>query len=137
MSEFPDAIYTPRETENLSGIVYDPADKKNMYSEDFQNLGSEINAIETILGTNPEGDFDTVKDWLISLGTGVGGGGFNNFTVAYNSDGTVDTITNDDSEIVYTFVYNVYGNVDTIEDGTNTWTMTYDAYQNITSCVKT
>jgi hypothetical protein len=70
MSDFPDAIYTPRETENLPGISYDPANKRNMYSEDFQNLGAEINAIETILGTNPQGDFDTVKEWLESLGSG-------------------------------------------------------------------
>src|SRR5574343_564384 len=52
MAQFPDNIYTPRETENLPGIVYDPTNKQNMYSEDFQNLGGEIEAIETALGEN-------------------------------------------------------------------------------------
>jgi len=46
MANFPDTIYTPRETENLPGIVYDPTQKTNMFSEDFQNLGNEINVIE-------------------------------------------------------------------------------------------
>lgn len=64
MPEFPDNIYTPRETENLPGIIYDATDKKNMYSEDFQNLGAEINAIEETLGTTPQGAFETVKAWL-------------------------------------------------------------------------
>jgi hypothetical protein len=73
MAEFPDDIYTPRETENLSGIVYDPADKKNLYSEDFQNLGDEINAIETTLGTNPEGAYATVKAWLEALADAISG----------------------------------------------------------------
>lgn len=51
MAEFPDAIFEPRETENLPGLVYDAADKRTMFSEDFQNLGLEIKAIEEILGT--------------------------------------------------------------------------------------
>src|SRR5574343_313007 len=49
MAQFPDNIYTPCETENLPGIVYDPKKKQNMYSEDFQNLGGEIESIETWL----------------------------------------------------------------------------------------
>ena len=52
MALFPDEIYNPRETENLAGIVYDPTNKKNLYSEDFQGLGSEIHAIEVALGVN-------------------------------------------------------------------------------------
>lgn len=49
MAQFPNTVYSPRETENLPGIVYDPTNKQNMYSEDFQNLGAEIEAIETQL----------------------------------------------------------------------------------------
>lgn len=49
MSDFPTKIYQGRDTENLPGIVFNPADKKNFYSEDFQNLVSEIKAIETYL----------------------------------------------------------------------------------------
>ncbi len=51
MSDFPTSIYTPRETENLPGIVYDDTKKQNFFSEDFQNLAGEINAIETYLLT--------------------------------------------------------------------------------------
>jgi len=64
MPEFPDNIFTPRETENLPGLVYDENDKRNMYSEDFQNLGLEIKAIEETLGINPEGAYATVKERL-------------------------------------------------------------------------
>ncbi len=91
MAEYPDAIYTPRETENLPGLVYDPADKKNMYSEDFQNLGGEINAIETILGENVNGEYETVRAWLDALEAGGGGGGgahwFVGTTVPDDGDG--------------------------------------------------
>lgn len=52
MAQFPNSVYSPRETENLPGIVYDPTNKQNMYSEDFQNLGGEIEAIETWLQNN-------------------------------------------------------------------------------------
>lgn len=49
VAQFPENIYVARETENLPGIVYNPTDKKNFYSEDFQGLGEEITAIETSL----------------------------------------------------------------------------------------
>lgn len=52
MADFPNTIYNPRETENLPGVVYDPANKQNFYSEDFQNQGGEIEAIETWLQNN-------------------------------------------------------------------------------------
>lgn len=51
MINFPNTIFTPRETENLPGIVYDPEDKKNMYAEDFQNLGNSINLVQKYLKT--------------------------------------------------------------------------------------
>ena len=49
MTDFPTTVFIPRTTENLPGIVYDPDNKQNMYSEDFQNLGAEITAIEKVL----------------------------------------------------------------------------------------
>lgn len=73
MSSFPEEIFEPRETENLPGIVYNPADKKNFYSEDFQNLGTEINAIENALGTEPAGAYATVKAWLTALTEAISG----------------------------------------------------------------
>lgn len=51
MADFPDTIYEARETENLPGIVFDPDNKRNLYSDDFQGLASEISAIETYLET--------------------------------------------------------------------------------------
>ncbi len=50
-AQFPTNVYTPRETENLPGVVYDPDDKKNFFSEDFQNQGAEITSIEEYLLT--------------------------------------------------------------------------------------
>ena len=49
MADFPTSIFHPRDTENLPGLVRDLADKRNLYSEDYQDLGGEIEAIETFL----------------------------------------------------------------------------------------
>lgn len=74
MAEFPSGIFTPRETENLPGLVYDVNDKRNLYSEDFQNLGLEIKAIEETLGVGVNGEYETVLAWLTALTEGGGGG---------------------------------------------------------------
>ena len=50
MPDFPTSLYTERTTSNLPGITYDPANEKNLYSEDFQHHAAEIIAIETALG---------------------------------------------------------------------------------------
>lgn len=67
MADYPTSIFEARETENLSGIVYDPNDKKNFFSEDFQNLAAEIIAIETVLGLDPQGASATVGDRLQAI----------------------------------------------------------------------
>jgi hypothetical protein len=67
MADFPISVYTPRETENLPGITYDASKKQNMFSEDFQNLGGEINAIETILGLSPQGSSASVGARISAL----------------------------------------------------------------------
>lgn len=69
MADFPTTIYEERVTENLPGLVYDPTDKKNLYSEDFQHHAEEIIAIENVLGTSPVGFFTTIKNFLWSLFT--------------------------------------------------------------------
>ena len=69
--KFPADIYTQRETENLPGIVYDATKKQNLYSEDIQNLGGEINAIETILGVNPQGSYATTKEYIDAINVGL------------------------------------------------------------------
>lgn len=67
MPVYPSAIFHARETENLPGLVYDPDDKKNFFSEDFQNLGAEITSIEETLGTDPQGSFPDVASFLQAL----------------------------------------------------------------------
>lgn len=54
VAQYPTAIYTERETENLPGIVYDANKKTNLFSEDFQRHAEEIIAIETALGVDME-----------------------------------------------------------------------------------
>lgn len=49
MADFPDTIYSPREIENLPGIVYDAGAKKTFFAEDLNNTNDEIVAIETFL----------------------------------------------------------------------------------------
>ena len=46
-AKYPTQLYTERETQNLSGIVYDADKKTNLFSEDFQRHAEEIIAIET------------------------------------------------------------------------------------------
>ncbi len=70
MADFPNSIYEERETENLPGITFDAGNKKNLYSEDFQNHAAEIIAIEETLGENPQGVYATVKAWLEALAAG-------------------------------------------------------------------
>jgi len=51
-AKYPSQLYTERETENLPGITYDPANKRDFFSDDFQNHAAEIIAIEKTLGEN-------------------------------------------------------------------------------------
>jgi len=67
MAQYPDEIYTPREKENRSGVTYDPNKKSVIFAEDIKKLDDEVVAIETELGTNPKGAFDSVKDFLQHL----------------------------------------------------------------------
>jgi hypothetical protein len=71
MSIYPDTIFSPRETENLPGLSRSGATgkalKQNLFSEDYQDLGGEINALQTILGTLPSGSFASVRAWLEML----------------------------------------------------------------------
>lgn len=64
MPSFPTEIFVPRDTENLPGVVYDAGDKRTFFSEDFQNLGGEISAIESELES-----FKTYKALVFFNGT--------------------------------------------------------------------
>ncbi|MFA7662627.1 MAG: hypothetical protein WCX88_01800 [Patescibacteria group bacterium] len=73
VAQYPDAIYTPRTMANRTGVVYDALRTKDIYAEDFNKDRAEIVAIQTILGTTPQGAYATVKAWLTALGVAVGG----------------------------------------------------------------
>jgi hypothetical protein len=118
MADFPDTIYTERDTENLPGLVFDPTDKKNLYSEDFQRHASEIIAIQTILGTLPSGAYATVREWLEALSAGGGGGSWGSITGEISAQTDLQTAL--DSKVPYTgatqdlnleswYIYAAYG----------------------------
>ena len=72
MADFPNTIYEQRELENLPGIVFDALQPRNLFAEDILNLANEIIAIETVLGIEPAGEYETVKEWLEALSEGGG-----------------------------------------------------------------
>jgi hypothetical protein len=72
-AQFPGEVYTPRTKENRSGVVYDAAQTKRIYAEDIQKLDAEIVAVETALGTEPAGAYETVKAWLTALTEAISG----------------------------------------------------------------
>jgi len=67
MANYPGTIYSPREKENKSGVVYDPTKKTVIYADDITKDDDEIVAIETELGVNPKGVFASVGAYLASL----------------------------------------------------------------------
>lgn len=72
MVKYPSEIFTGREIANLPGIEYKEEDKTTIFAEDVGGLNAEVHAIESTLGVNPQGEFDTVAD---RLAAGGGGGG--------------------------------------------------------------
>ncbi len=62
MSDFPNTIYNPRAKENIYGVVFDTANKKMAYAEDFQFLDNEVVAIENELGINIKGVYLTLRE---------------------------------------------------------------------------
>lgn len=66
MSSYPSSIFTPRERENRSGIIYDADKKSVLFVEDLDYSDDEIVAVETELGTLPKGSFSSVKTRLES-----------------------------------------------------------------------
>jgi hypothetical protein len=70
-AQYPGAIYTPRTMVNRSGVTYDPLRTKDIYAEDFNKDRAEIVAVETALGTNPEGDAEDVAERLSDIEASV------------------------------------------------------------------
>lgn len=97
MADYPSSIFEQRELENVSDQTFDATKKTRIYAEDLINLAAEISAIETVLGTDPNGAYDTVREWLEAL---VGGGGsFDPTKIKY---GLVPSGTIDGSNKVFT-----------------------------------
>lgn len=67
MADFPGSIFSPRTLVNLPGISFDPTQTKNLFAEDVNSPNAEIVAIETTLGLNPQGSYDTVADRLDAI----------------------------------------------------------------------
>lgn len=91
MSTYPGEIDEFRNTENLPGVEYNAADTKTVYAEDTNNHSDAIVAIESTLGINPAGDFESVADRLDN----IGGGGVpilsgNDFAYINNYAGELD-----------------------------------------------
>jgi hypothetical protein len=72
MADFPASTFTPRTTQNLPGITYDPTKTKIGFAEDYSLPAAEIVAIENTLGHNPQGAYATVRAWLDYLSTHSG-----------------------------------------------------------------
>lgn len=60
MASYPNAIFEPRVVENLEGIEYNADDKKTLFAEDYNKSNDEILAVEQTLGTEVNGDFETL-----------------------------------------------------------------------------
>lgn len=67
MTDYPDAVYSPRTKQNKKGLEYDEDKTEIGYVEDITKLDDEIIAIETELGLEPKGDFDDVAARLEAL----------------------------------------------------------------------
>ena len=95
MASYPNDIYSHREMENLPGTTYDPSAKKTLFAEDIGSLSSELAAIETTLGINPQGTYETVAERIGDLGGGGGGssGYWQLISTTDLEDGTTDVIT--------------------------------------------
>ena len=64
MSSYPGAIDEFRNTANIQGVEYNPLDETTVFAEDTNAHSSAIVAIESTLGENPAGAFETVADRL-------------------------------------------------------------------------
>lgn len=66
MTNYPSAIDEFREVQNLPGVVYEPEQQTTAFAEDTRNSFDAITAIETTLGTNPQGEFESVAHRIVA-----------------------------------------------------------------------
>ena len=57
--------------------------------------------------------------------------GLNPITITYNTDGTVNTVTDGETGVVYTLSYDSQQKVSSIADADNTWTLSYDTQDRV------
>lgn len=86
MSNYPGAIDEFRTVQNLPGILYESTDTTTVFAEDTNSHSDAISAIESTLGINPQGDYDTVADRLDASGGGGGAWEFVTELVASGSN---------------------------------------------------
>ena len=67
MSSYPSSIYEPRVLENRSGIAFDEDKTNVLFAEDKNDTDDEVVAIETELGLNPRGIYESVAARLDDL----------------------------------------------------------------------
>lgn len=84
MSLYPSEVQTYREKVNLPGVTFDTTDKATLFVEDLTVLEDEVSAIETTLGVNPQGTFESVAARLDAAG---GVSSFNGSTGDVSAEG--------------------------------------------------
>lgn len=62
MDDYPADISTFREKQNLPNQPYDEDKKTTVFVEDFTRLESELQSVEEVIGTDPLGGHDSLKD---------------------------------------------------------------------------
>lgn len=78
--------------------------------------------------------FEVGTELLAVLLNGLGG--LNSVTVAYNGDGSVNTITDNESGVVTTLAYSM-GQIVSASDGVNTWSIVRNGANQITDITVT
>ena len=73
MSNYPAAIDSFRENENIPQITYQPLQKRTIFAEDLNSMRDAIVAVEETLGTNPQGAAMDVAARLGALATSLAG----------------------------------------------------------------
>jgi len=77
----------------------------------------------------PQARFEIGTELLATLLNALGG--LNDTTITYNGDGTVNTVTDNETGAVLTLTYSV-GEVASVTDGVNTWTLVKNGSNQIT-----
>lgn len=114
MSIYPGEIDEFRNTTNIQGVEYNPADTTTVYAEDTNAHSSAIIAIEETLGENPQGDYETVAARLAAAPAGGGAWDFVGQVVATGSQNElfIDTLdlATDEAYLVF---FSIQNNSDT------------------------